>query len=69
MKGYLAVPRKCFLHELLQLLPGQPVVQVADLDVNTMSEWVWAVGTNARMCSVESKRGCSVKEVWRQIPA
>ena len=47
MKAYLAVPRKCVLHELLQLLPGQPVVQVADLDVNTMSEWVWAIGTNA----------------------
>lgn len=47
VKGYLAMPGKCFLHELLQLLPGYSVVYVADLDVSTICKWVWALGTNA----------------------
>lgn len=60
VKGYLAMPGKGFLHELLKLLPGYSVVYVADLNVGTICKWVWAVGTNARICNTESKRGHSV---------
>lgn len=49
------MPGKGLLEELLQLLPGQPVVHVADLDVNTICKWVWAVITATRIGNVESK--------------
>lgn len=47
VKDYLAMPRKCFLYELLQLLPGYSVIYVTDLDISTICKWIWAVGTNA----------------------
>lgn len=54
------MPGKRFLHELLQLLPGQSVVYVADLDVSAIRKWGRAVGTNPQVRNVESKWGCFV---------
>lgn len=57
---YLAVPGKGLLEELLQLLPGQPIVHIADLDVNTIRKRVWAVSTAAGTGNIESKWRSSV---------